>query len=92
MQNWLYIALLSLIFAYYSNKLNGEKHICNSKVTPTKPALYSNIGHFGVHEILRATQDFHSHVANKASGTGNARHDCKAGREETVSSRTLAEL
>ena len=33
------IAILSLIFAYYNNKQKGEKHSCNSKIVPLKPAL-----------------------------------------------------
>ena len=43
---------------------------------------------------MRTTQDFHFHIANKASSTSDARHDCEEEREETVScsSRTLAEL
>ena len=80
------IALLYLLFAYYNNKLHGEKHLCNSKITPMIPVLHNKITLSDDHDILRAVQDLPFHIPKETGNFGGTRNGILDEENEQASS------
>ena len=80
------IALLYLLFTYYNNKLHGEKHLCNSKITPMIPVLHNKIILSDDHDILKAVQDLPFHIPKETGKTGDTRNGILDEENEQASS------
>ena len=80
------IALLYLLFAYYNNKLHGEKHFCNSKITPMIPVLHNKITLSDDHDILSAVRDLPFHIPKETGNFGGTRNGILDEENEQASS------